>query len=256
MGGLEFLFGKMALCAEISIGCLGAETIGRMPRNPGQMAARVHRWLVQDFVMAEFRAAGSPAESRRTGGKLPAEDGIRSRSDAVSSDSHRFVHETGLSERARAVHGLLHSRAAFGIALPLSASDRRHLGCGCSSVVEHDLAKVGVEGSSPFARSRFLSRKLKFDEGPLHWRAFRFAGTKAVARVAGQREEYLLKALHDDKSGVRSGGDRRCRPSLEQRRDRSARAIIWRMCSRRTQPSPGGGGSARMERSEMRDGVG
>jgi cytochrome c553 len=33
-----------------------------------------------------------------------------------------------------------------------------------------------------------------------------FAGTKAVARVAGQREEYLLKALHDYKSGARSGG--------------------------------------------------
>jgi cytochrome c553 len=33
-----------------------------------------------------------------------------------------------------------------------------------------------------------------------------FAGTKAVARVAGQREEYLLKALHDYKSGVRAGG--------------------------------------------------
>jgi cytochrome c553 len=33
-----------------------------------------------------------------------------------------------------------------------------------------------------------------------------FAGTKAVARVAGQREEYLLKALHDYKSGIRSGG--------------------------------------------------
>ena len=33
-----------------------------------------------------------------------------------------------------------------------------------------------------------------------------FAGTKAVARVAGQREEYLNKALHDYKSGVRSGG--------------------------------------------------
>ena len=25
---------------------------------------------------------------------------------------------------------------------------------GCSSVVEHDLAKVGVEGSNPFARSK------------------------------------------------------------------------------------------------------
>ena len=33
-----------------------------------------------------------------------------------------------------------------------------------------------------------------------------FAGAKAVARIAGQREEYLLKALHDYKSGVRSGG--------------------------------------------------
>ncbi len=53
--------------------------------------------------------------------------------------------------------GLLHSRSAFGIGLPLTASVRRHLGCGCSSVVEHDLAKVGVEGSSPFARSRFSS---------------------------------------------------------------------------------------------------
>src|SRR6476661_3581593 len=29
-----------------------------------------------------------------------------------------------------------------------------------------------------------------------------YAGTKAVARVAGQREEYLVKALQDYKSGV------------------------------------------------------
>jgi cytochrome c553 len=33
-----------------------------------------------------------------------------------------------------------------------------------------------------------------------------FAGTKAVARIAGQREDYLLKALHDYKSGARVGG--------------------------------------------------
>jgi uncharacterized protein YceK len=30
---------------------------------------------------------------------------------------------------------------------------------GCSSVVEHNLAKVGVEGSNPFARSNFLKKK-------------------------------------------------------------------------------------------------
>ncbi|TAI67743.1 c-type cytochrome [Bradyrhizobium sp. Leo170] len=33
-----------------------------------------------------------------------------------------------------------------------------------------------------------------------------YAGSKAVARIAGQREDYLLKALHDYKAGVRSGG--------------------------------------------------
>ena len=33
-----------------------------------------------------------------------------------------------------------------------------------------------------------------------------YAGTKGVARVAGQREEYLVKALLDYKSGVRAGG--------------------------------------------------
>jgi cytochrome c553 len=33
-----------------------------------------------------------------------------------------------------------------------------------------------------------------------------YAGTKAVARLAGQREEYLVKALHEYKSGARTGG--------------------------------------------------
>lgn len=33
-----------------------------------------------------------------------------------------------------------------------------------------------------------------------------YAGTKAVARLAGQREEYLVKALNEFKSGQRSGG--------------------------------------------------
>ncbi|NOJ39438.1 c-type cytochrome [Bradyrhizobium australiense] len=33
-----------------------------------------------------------------------------------------------------------------------------------------------------------------------------YAGIKGVARIAGQREEYLVKALREYKSGVRSGG--------------------------------------------------
>jgi cytochrome c553 len=33
-----------------------------------------------------------------------------------------------------------------------------------------------------------------------------FSGTQATARLAGQREDYLLKALRDFKSGARNGG--------------------------------------------------
>lgn len=33
-----------------------------------------------------------------------------------------------------------------------------------------------------------------------------YAGVKATARIAGQREEYLVKALNDYKSSIRSGG--------------------------------------------------
>jgi cytochrome c553 len=33
-----------------------------------------------------------------------------------------------------------------------------------------------------------------------------YAGTKAVARVAGQREDYLVKALREYKTGIRAGG--------------------------------------------------
>jgi cytochrome c553 len=33
-----------------------------------------------------------------------------------------------------------------------------------------------------------------------------FSGDKAVARIAGQREDYLLKSLRDYKSGARAGG--------------------------------------------------
>jgi hypothetical protein len=36
---------------------------------------------------------------------------------------------------------------------------RRQLECGCSSGVEHNLAKVGVEGSNPFARSNFCPNR-------------------------------------------------------------------------------------------------
>ncbi len=56
-----------------------------------------------------------------------------------------------------------------------------------------------------------------------------FAGTKAVARIAGQREDYLLKALHEYKSGRairrRNGGDGGCRLSPQRRGNHRACAL-------------------------------
>ncbi len=43
---------------------------------------------------------------------------------------------------------------ASGFLASAVVGDRRHFDAGVASVVEHDLAKVGVEGSSPFARSQ------------------------------------------------------------------------------------------------------
>jgi hypothetical protein len=45
---------------------------------------------------------------------------------------------------------------------PLPRSRLSHCGCGCSSGVEHDLAKVGVEGSNPFARSNFSPKSMRY----------------------------------------------------------------------------------------------
>src|SRR5580658_9152987 len=50
---------------------------------------------------------------------------------------------------------LWHSKVAARVLCPVCRLTL--LGCGCSSGVEHNLAKVGVEGSNPFARSNFQS---------------------------------------------------------------------------------------------------
>src|SRR5262249_1016722 len=67
------------------------------------------------------------------------------------------------ARRPSAARARLQSGAPFGIASRTPDPPSRAglpYGCGCSSGVEHDLAKVGVEGSNPFARSKnFFSRK-------------------------------------------------------------------------------------------------
>jgi cytochrome c553 len=82
----------------------------------------------------------------------------------------------------------------------LSNEDIRNLGAYFASLTppkaepddDPDLSKKGAQAA---AGRRCASCHLD-----------NYAGTKGVARVAGQREDYLLKALRDYKSGQRSGG--------------------------------------------------
>ncbi|CAL74283.1 putative cytochrome c4 precursor [Bradyrhizobium sp. ORS 278] len=82
----------------------------------------------------------------------------------------------------------------------LSNEDIRNLGAYFASLQpaksppddDADLSKKGAEAA---AGRRCASCHLDS-----------YAGTKGVARLAGQREEYLVKALHDYKSGQRVGG--------------------------------------------------
>ena len=46
---------------------------------------------------------------------------------------------------------------------PAASWARPEFGRGCSSGVEHDLAKVGVEGSNPFARSKKFNYLASFE---------------------------------------------------------------------------------------------
>ena len=59
--------------------------------------------------------------------------------------------------------GWLQRLRPFGIGARSSGRPwaRPDFGRGCSSGVEHDLAKVGVEGSNPFARSKISQNYIR-----------------------------------------------------------------------------------------------
>jgi hypothetical protein len=167
----------MAAWRQISIGSWGTPASGSVGERVGAVRSASHalaqRWAIFDGDPARRdELTGTQQglfekwfESLRDTMAAQAPDslpttligGITGRAGVDSGRFPPICQKIGLFSRFVPCALLLHSRAAFGIALPLPASDRRHLGCGCSSVVEHDLAKVGVEGSSPFARSRFSS---------------------------------------------------------------------------------------------------
>ena len=74
--------------------------------------------------------------------------------------------------------GCLRFAALWGNNPAAPPTRRDCLGCGCSSGVEHNLAKVGVEGSNPFARSRQSQdlRSMQASDLPAFFAFWTYAG--------------------------------------------------------------------------------
>src|SRR5271168_2598442 len=110
-----------------------------------------------------------------------------------------------LSDQIRASNRpWLQNRAGFGIACspPLLRSAITLLGCGCSSGVEHNLAKVGVEGSNPFARSNNEIRHLDPDFDPQKMRGTKVKGSLRVAFTIHRKSSETILLLPDARPGV------------------------------------------------------
>jgi hypothetical protein len=69
-------------------------------------------------------------------------------------------------------------------------------GCGCSSGVEHDLAKVGVEGSNPFARSNFLFKKSELAKQPFGAGFLLTLPSPRSAAPKGPTERHAVRLMH------------------------------------------------------------
>ena len=82
---------------------------------------------------------------------------FRSRAGAGFMDRAPAGHK-GLAPKSKADREAVAKAGTFWHRWPdvPAAVGRPEFGCGCSSGVEHDLAKVGVEGSNPFARSNIF----------------------------------------------------------------------------------------------------
>ncbi|CUX63777.1 hypothetical protein AGR13a_Lc90098 [Agrobacterium genomosp. 13 str. CFBP 6927] len=91
----------------------------------------------------------------------------------------RFCHfPVAFQNRLSDIAPVAASRTAHGSAYYPGPMDLS----GCSSGVEHNLAKVGVEGSNPFARSKFPSHRFYIEICDL---CFAQAGQLILFRVQG-----------------------------------------------------------------------
>ncbi|KWV46982.1 cytochrome C [Bradyrhizobium macuxiense] len=90
------------------------------------------------------------------------------------------------------------------IAGPLSNEDVRDLGAYFASLKAADPSVVKKPDDHPELTE--AGKQIAATGRCASCHGDTYSGNKAAARIAGQREEYIVKALHDYKAGVRTGG--------------------------------------------------
>lgn len=88
------------------------------------------------------------------------------------------------------------------LAAPLSDADIRNLGAYFASLPPPP--PLGAASQERELMEKGAKLAARHNCGSCHTETY--AGQQAVSRLAGQREEYLVKALRDFKSGARTGG--------------------------------------------------
>jgi hypothetical protein len=157
----------MAVSRRISIGWRPARSV-IAPVGPSRLITRGCDQIRSEFAALPEANRPMARGSEKSGSETKNGTSGQETASAASRStiSFRFSIKSGdfatFGPVAFAVR-IWHSSAVAGERSPPS-------GRGCSSVVEHDLAKVGVEGSSPFARSKFPVRRTGFPQK--HLRCF------------------------------------------------------------------------------------
>jgi cytochrome c553 len=99
------------------------------------------------------------------------------------------------------------------LAAPLSNADIRNLGAYFASL--SPAPPLAATSPQKELMEKGATLAARHNCGSCH--AETYAGQQAVSRLAGQREEYLVKALRDFKSGARTGGGVAAMPGVAYR---------------------------------------
>ena len=171
----EVLF--LVTCASIA-GCDDYDEIADLGRSSSRLPRPLRRASLRH---AQGRlAAGGPQALHRD---RPQSCRMEPR---VPRSTHPAPNALTWTRRPHSHRRPLEMTAGFGHMSRMALNGAAH-GCGCSSGVEHNLAKVGVEGSNPFARSKCLEKFVFRANGYRHIRGLAECFGRKTSNISSNR---------------------------------------------------------------------